>query len=1180
MAEVRLTVAQQAVVENRGGALLVSAAAGSGKTKVLVDRLLSMILDVQNPHSIDDFLIITYTKAAAAELRGKILAALQEQLAKMPGNRHLQRQLTRIYLAQISTVHAFCANILREHAYRLDIPADFRVAEELECRTLRQRAMEQCIREAYAGQNTDFLAFADTLGAGRDDRGIAELTETVYDKAQSHRDPDTWLRGCAEKLEMDKTTDFAKTIWGEILFADLQQFLDDEIEAMQRAIALIAADEALEKAYYPTFSEILRQLCELRACPDWDSVVRYGMPDFGRLKAVRKCEQPEVKEMVQFIRKDCADQLKRRLRCFSTNSEETAEEVTAIAPAIRGVLRLAREFGVRYAREKRRRHILDFSDLEHEAIRLFCGSSGNRATEAAREISLRYQEILVDEYQDSNEVQDAIFRAISREEQNLFMVGDVKQSIYRFRLADPGIFLEKYKTFAPYTKAKPGQPRKILLSENFRSRGEVLDAVNRVFERAMSERVGELAYGEAEALRQGLEFPATSDLPVELHCIQEDFESEGEGNSPQKADVEAAFLANRIGTLLADGTQITEKGTQRPIRPGDIAILLRSPKSAAGSYMAALQSAGIPCCCDTGEDILQTTELQVLTSLFEVIANPHQDIPLLAVLASPLFEFTASELAMIRGEDRTCDFYDALCSTSLPKAVKFRELLDHFRSTAETDGLTAVYNCMERETDLTAIFGAMRNGPVRIGNVQYFRNLVVSHAQSGGTLTTFIRTIRDLRETGLVVQNHSAADAVMLLSIHKSKGLEYPVVCLAGLSKAFNLEDLTKQVLIHPEYGVASNVIDLKLKVRYPSVAKQALSRKLRQEAISEELRILYVAMTRAKDRLIMTFCERHLVSRLKRLTWMRNSMGAEALASRASCHGDWILAEALGRTEAGALHNLLADRPWDTAVSEIPWNICWHSGSAVMQMPVRPGLAMEPMKQAALPDALELERELDYTYPYLMVGQVPSKLTATQLKGRKLDEEVSECAIQPSKRWRNRRPAFLGRRMSATERGTAIHLAMQFIRYEACGDLNGIQVELERLQTEEFLTAEQAAAVDPKKILKFFQSALGQRVLHAPQRKREFKFSVFLDAEAYTEEAAGEKILLQGVTDCCLMESDGIVILDFKTDRLTPGGESERAEYYRGQLEGYAAALSRIFAQPVKEKILYFFTTDTAVTL
>ncbi|MEA4965019.1 MAG: helicase-exonuclease AddAB subunit AddA [Oscillospiraceae bacterium] len=1176
MAEVRLTAAQRAAVEDRGGALLVSAAAGSGKTKVLVDRLLSMVLSETNPHQIDEFLMITYTKAAASELRGKIQAAMQERLAQEPGNRYLQRQLTRIYLAEISTVHSFCANLLRENAYLLDIPADFRVGEELETRALRERVVEQAVGERYEAAEPEFLAFADTLGGGRDDRALAEIVLGLYDKSQSHRDPAGWLHGSAEKLDLPEGADFGETVWGETLLRQLALTLDDCIGVMERALLEMADDETLEAAYGPTFRDNLDALRALRACESWDAAAALGMPEFGRLKAVRKCGDPDRKELVAEARRDCMEKIKRQMRIFRLTSQEAAEEIRQIAPGIRGALRLTELFGAHYRKEKRRRHMLDFSDLEHEALRLLYGG-GARPTAMAREISQRYAEIMVDEYQDSNEVQDAIFRAVSREERNLFLVGDVKQSIYRFRLADPGIFLQKYRTFRPCEEAETGEPRKIALSENFRSRPEILSAVNDVFSLSMSGRTGDLDYGEAEALQAGLAFPSPAEPPVELHCVSLDFDGGGEERNPKKDEVEAAFVAARIAALLREGVPVAEQGSTRPIRPGDIAILLRSPRSASPAYLAALQGAGIPCFCDTGEDILKSTELQVVSSLLETVENPHQDIPLLAVLASPLCGFTADDLAEIRGKTREGDSYDALRAASTEKSTAFLAMLDRLRTVQEQDGLCALYDALLRETDAEAIFRAMPGGAARAANLRQFRAVVMNCGQGGGDLVSFVRQLRDLRETGLAAAETQSQDAVLLTSIHKSKGLEYPVVVLAGLSKAFNLDDLRRPVLTHPALGVASNVTDLRRKVRYPSAAKQALARRLRDEAVSEELRILYVAMTRARERLIMTYCADYLESKLRRLRRMLELATPGQLAASVSCMGDWVLAAALIRTEAGELH-AVCGAPAQTAASKDPWRILLHSGSAVLREPVSVWDGAERRAEPDLPDSEALRLALQYRYPHEAAGRLPSKLTATQLKGRRLDEEISDQAQPPARR--SSRPAFLERSLTPAEAGTALHLAMQFLRYAQCETRDGLLAELRRLREEEFLTEAQAAAVDQEAILAFFHVSLGQRILHAEEVRREFKFSVLVDAGLVSPDAAGEKILLQGVTDCCLLEEDGVTVIDFKTDRVSPGSEAARAEHYRGQLEGYSAALSRIFARPVREKILYFFQTGTAISL
>ncbi|MBQ1281636.1 MAG: helicase-exonuclease AddAB subunit AddA, partial [Oscillospiraceae bacterium] len=1118
MADVVLTKAQQAVVDNRGGALLVSAAAGSGKTKVLVDRLLGMVLSEHDPHHIDEFLMITYTKAAAAELRSKILAAMQERLSREPDNRRLQREITRLYLAQISTVHAFCAAVLREYAYLLDIPADFRVLEESECRALRQRAMDAAIDEAYEHMNADFRAFADTLGSGRDDRRIGEIVSAIFRSAQTHRDPDSWLEESVARFSLSADADFGTTPWGTVLLDDLRETAADAAAQMRRAAVDADADPALKKAYLPALLEDIALYDAIASAATWENAANLARNiTFASLKSVRKCDDPDVKETIKTVRNECKDTIRKKLIPFALSSCEATEETASLAAGIRGAAALTRRFAVLYKKEKQRRRGLDFGDLEHEMLRLLYGHSTSQPTAAARAVAERFCEILVDEYQDSNEVQDAIFHAVSGEGRKLFMVGDVKQSIYRFRLADPTIFLEKYKTFAHYEAAAEGQPRKIVLSENFRSRKDVLDAANCVFRRCMSERCGDVNYGEAEELRAGLPYPETDRTAVELHCIA--IEAASEEDELQKAKVEARFTAHRITQLLRSGTSISGKDGLRPVCAEDIAILLRSPRSVAGYYIEALRECGIPCACDMGEDMLQTTELQVLSSFLEIVENPHQDIPLLAVLASPLCGFTANDLAFIRAAAKDGDFYDVLCASERENAKNFIELLHRLRDTAEHDGLVALMDAILRETDAVAVFRAMRGGHARVANIRCFCDLASAHAANGGDLTGFVRTVRDLREDGLPMQSEAAAGAVTLTSIHKSKGLEYPIVFLCGLSQNFNLEDLRKPLLTHPDLGITSNMVDLGRKVRYTSVSKTAMAERMKREAVSEELRVLYVAMTRAREMLIMTCCAAYLESHMKKLRALRVYASKEQLAARALNFGDWILSEALGRTEAGALFAVTGEVN-GSAVQAYPWKIAFHNAADVMREEVEPIMTATVAAAAAPIDASQLAEELDYRYPHLSAAQLPSKITATQLKGRRLDEEIA--AYAPALRTPMRKPpAFLGESgLTATEVGTSLHLAMQFIRYECCRDIDGVRQELVRLREEEFLTEEQAEAVQPEKILTFFRSPLGQRVLAAEEIRREFKFSLLLDAEE-----GGERIMLQGVCDCCLIEEEGVTV-------------------------------------------------------
>ncbi len=1174
MAEFQLTPQQQQAVESRGGALLVSAAAGSGKTRVLVERVMQRLCDPVQPKNINDFLIITYTKAAAAELRGKLASAIGAALAKEPDNRHLQRQLSRIYIARISTVHSFCAAILRDYANELGIYPDFRVVQEQEAALWQQKAMEQILSEAYADLDAapERRAFLDRLGAGRDDRTSAVILMQAYRSVQCQSDPAAWLEECAAGLSLSGVTDMAQTVWGKLLIEDFMSLLDEQIDTMEQATHALASCPEAEEKYAPLFRENLTQMRYLRESTGWDELYQRRVSDFGRLKAVRGVDK-DILERLKKPRKLCMDWLKKAQSVFSMTSAQALEEIRQGTPVILGMFSLLKEFTNTYQAIKQRNRALDFDDLEHEALHLLYDEAG-ALSPVAEELRSRYCEIMVDEYQDSNGVQDRIFSAVSRDGENLFMVGDVKQSIYRFRLADPGIFLEKYHRFKDVPDAQAGEPRRVLLSQNFRSRKEILYAVNDIFRLSMTEQVGDLQYTDAEALYPGANLPEVNRPCVELHCLDCSDKEEGD----DKRSLEARLVAKRIAALLRDGTQITDSEGLRKAEPGDIVILLRSLRSQAQAYLSALREMGMDAVSDQSDDILKTGEVSVLLSYLQVLDNPHQDIPLISVLLSPVFGFTAQQVAQVRIGRRTGDFYQALLEESQENDTFFDFLnqLSAHRRMAREEPVGALIRRVWEETGLRDVFAAMEDGEQRLENLQAIYLMAAAFDPDGpGRLHDFLEKLEQQKERGITGSGVRHANAVRIMSIHKSKGLEFPIVIVAGLSTTFNTADERQPVQIHPLLGTGCDVVDLEQRIKYPSLAKQAILGKLRQERLSEELRVLYVALTRPKDLLIMTYASGHLSKRLTDLADQVRPDGPIGLSRRANCLGHWVLMAAIQRPEAGELFSL-GGQPKETQISEYPWVIrLWNPKDLIQAEPI-----FEAEKVLEKPP---VQLYTSFCYPHEKATLGPAKLTATQLKGRFLDEETAEQASE-GKRAKSplRQPLFLqGQRpLSPTERGTSVHLAMQYIHYEACTEEAAIRAELSRLVEEGFLLPQQAECVAPEKLLALFRSDLGKRILSAPEVIREFKFSLLTDGGEYDPALAGEQIMLQGVTDCCLKELDGLCVIDFKTDRIHPGTEADRANHYRGQLEAYSNALSQIFDFPIKEKILYFFATDTAFYL
>lgn len=1150
-----LTPAQKRAVEHRGSKLLVSAAAGSGKTKVLVDRLMAYLTG-DDPANLDDFLIITYTKAAASELRGKIAAKLSERIAADPDNRHLQQQLQRLYLAQISTVHGFCGDVLRQYGFRLDLPTDFRVADENECDEIRQTVINECLENAYAQHTPEFEMLVDAQGYGRDDRRLSEIVLRVFDSARCHRNPDGWLQSCLDTSEADGICDASETVWGQYLISEFHKLLDTQISFYNWAIGMMASENQTQAAC-DNLGQTLQSLRSLREMTTWRQIHDFGTLSYGVLRFPKGFDEA-LKEQIKTLRDGCKESLAKGLRTFVDDSDSVLDGMRRCAGAQRGLIALVRQFGADYARKKRAARILDFSDLEHGMLRLLLGTS-DFPTAAAREIGERFREIMVDEYQDSNEVQDAIFDALTRGKNHLFMVGDVKQSIYQFRLADPAIFLQKYKSYCDTFDAAG---TRVLLSANFRSGPEVVEAVNAVFGTCMREDVGGLDYTEAERLVEGVPHAPLPDAAVELDCIE---------SGSDAYEAEAAFVADRIAQMLQNHTLIRDGDTLRPVQAEDIVILLRSPGSVGGDFRRALEAKGIACNTGSGEPLMQTAEIATLRALLQVISNPRTDIPLICVLASPVFGFTADDLACVRAADRRVGLYDALVCCELPKARAFLKTLRTLRDFSRTHRLTELLTKVLNLTRLDSIYASMSAGQSRSENIRSFFAIACEYeASCVRTLEQFLDHLDALEAQG--ISTATAAGGVTMMSIHKSKGLEFPVVFLCGLTRRFNTMDQRADILCHKDFGLGLFVVDNEKRLRYPGVPRRAIAAAMNADMVSEEMRVLYVAMTRARDRLVMTCTAKNMASRLQKLSMDIAFDGGSSAGASANNAAVWVLLTALRRTEAGALH-AAAGVPVPGTVSEIPWRISYYDMDTV-------AIGQSALREEVchLPAGAEraLAERLAFTYPYMSATTAPSKQTATGRKESFRSEEAAEHT-RPKTVLSHRKPSFKAKTVDGRAYGTAMHLCMQYLDFTACGSEAGVSGELVRLRDEGFLSEEDCAMVNTAQLAAFFESPLGWKI-RSGKVLREFKFSILDDASGFDESLAGEQVLLQGVVDCALMEEDGITIVDFKTDHVTPLSLPNLTERYRIQLQTYANAMERIYEMPVKECFLYFFRLNTFV--
>lgn len=1185
MAKIKLTPAQQAAVENRGGALLVSAAAGSGKTKVLVERLFLYI--TQTGCNVDDFLIITYTKAAAAELRSKIASELGKHLAEDPANSHLRRQLMRVYQADIKTVDAFCTALLRENVHLLAgsgdqycLTPDFRVLDEGEALLLRRRVLDRVLEDFYTGlpENPGGELLADTLGAGRDDGALAELVLEVHGKLQSHAYPERWLAENQGKWEHLEDA-FDRTPYAGELLAGVERTAASWARILRVAAEGTENDPPLKTGYGEKFLVAADTLAALEnaASSGWDKARELaGAVTFPRLSTPKgRKDDPEVLRL-KTLWDSCKAAVKKLSASLNVTGEEAMEDLTAVAPAMAALLALTAEFSSRYQREKLRLNAADFSDQEHLALRLLIGEDG-APTELGAQVAARYQEILVDEYQDTNEVQNHIFQAVSKGGQNLFTVGDVKQSIYRFRLADPTIFLRKYAAFKPHTEAAAGEARKILLSQNFRSRKEILDAANFVFQNIMSTEMGEMEYGDDEKLYFGAAYyPERTDCATEYHLISAHQRSAELERPVKKGVAEARFVAGRIRRLLDGRYPVTgEDGVLRPCRPEDIVILMRSPGSRLPVYAGAMAEQGLPCSFQESGDYFTSMEISTAISMLQVVDNPRQDVPLIAVLRSPLFGFTPDRLARVRTADQSGDYFDAVEADGGEDCRAFLDTLERLRLLARDMSVERLLWHIYNELNVLGVFGAMDRGDERKENLIALTEHAERFEANGCRgLFAFLNQLQKLIDNGQApgTRGKSEVGGVRLMSVHKSKGLEFPIVFLTDLDRAFSRMDFDSSVLVHPELGLGPRRVDLTRRIHYPTMARRAIEDKLRRENQSEEQRILYVAMTRPKEKLILVHSLYHAETALKKLASLAACPVPPETAAGCRSYGEWLLLPLLCRMEAKPLRELAGVEPETMNIGDSsPWQVFLHDSEDLAGVS-RFQCENEVDRWEEAPD-LSL---LDMVYPYETETRLPAKRTATQLKGREKDDEAAENAPRPPALRPLSQPRFRQERHGLTpaEKGTAAHLALQYLDFsdpDAAG-------QVASLRTRRLLTAEQADSVEISQLEALLAAPLAEEIRQGQNVLREYAFTVLIPARELDENAGDDPVLLQGVVDCCFETAAGLTVVDFKTDRVFGEDVAKRAERYRPQLEAYSAALERVLEKKVVRRALYFLAAGETV--
>ena len=1224
------TKEQKAVIESRNRNLLVSAAAGSGKTAVLVERIIRMITEGENPLDIDQLLVMTFTKAAADEMRERVLLAVDEKLKEDPENGHLQMQAAMIPYARITTIDSFCLGIIREHYNQLDIDPAFRVGDEGELLLLRGSVMEQLLEDYYEAGDEEFSRFVETYATGKSDRGIEDHIMAVYNFSGSNPWPEKWLEACEKELEdYEEGSDdrLMETEWMRFLMWDVAMQTGEFCAQLKEALA-VCDEENGPAAYIPMLTSDLRMLQAIGNAKDYGCLNELlGSASFDRLASIRSKEIDADKK--SFVT-GCRDRIKkavgklRDLYCFES-IETVVRDLKGTSGAVRMLLRLAGEFHDRYQEAKQEKNLMDFGDLEHYALEVLLEETdeGERTPSAAAdELSRQFEEILVDEYQDSNDVQEALIHAISRERfgtPNVFMVGDVKQSIYKFRLARPELFLKKYESYP----REDGLYQTIELHQNFRSRDSVLSGINEVFYQIMTKGLGGILYTEDAALHPGAVFEPTEETvggKLELHMVNtgggllKQLEADPADDYTSR-EMEAKLIAARMKELInpETGLKIWDKKEKRYRTAcyGDMVILLRSLSGFAEDFVNILMNEGIPAYAERRTGYFTAIEVETVLCFLSIIDNPMQDIPLAAVLKSPIVGATDEELARLmavfkrtakKGQDRgiygAWMYYLENCPEDEREGELYRKLaafsdeLAEYRRIAGYLSIHELLYIIYENTGYYDYIAAMPAGEARQANLDMLVEKASAYEKTSYSgLFHFIRYIENLKKYDTDFGEAALAgdeNTVRILSIHKSKGLEFPVVFLAGMGKKFNKQDLYGKILIDPDLGIATDYLDLELRVKTPTLKKNVLRRRLELEALGEELRVLYVAMTRAKEKLIMTGTDRYLDKKLERFSDIKRTAGQIpfTILSTADSFLDWLLMSLSGKLSESAL---LSDAGAETGLMTVRSYSVADLVGVEIEHQAEKKLSKEELLNfdcARIYDeayAAGISAAFAYRYPHTADIGLHTKLSVSELKkqGQLIDEE--ESTFLPTI------PAFLLEESGKKDqgggafRGTAYHRALELLNFPGMKTISDVEMALDTFRREKYMDEESLSLLDAGILWNFLSSPLGRR-MSAAQAKgllyKEQQFVIGIPAREMEVCSSDELVLIQGIIDAYMEEEDGLVLIDYKTDHVVRGRESLLTERYGIQLEYYKRALEQMTGKKVTEKIIYSLTLQEEIVL
>ncbi|WP_195977959.1 helicase-exonuclease AddAB subunit AddA [Blautia luti] len=1250
---VQWTKEQQEVIRLRDRNILVSAAAGSGKTAVLVERILSKITDNTHPADIDRLLIMTFTRAAAGEMKERISAVIEKALGEDPDNEHLQRQTTLLHAAQITTIDGFCAYIIRNYFHLIGLDPGYRTADEGELKLLRGDVVKALLEEHYAQKDEKFQKFVECFATGKSDENLGDLIQKLYEMAMSNPFPEEWLQKCLGDYRIESLEELRETEWMKMLWDAVGDELQ-EAELLIREARNVCAEADGPYLYEDALNSdliLVRDLQELAEKRDYNGTVKVLVkPAFARLSTKKALDvEEQKKQRVKELRDEEKGILKELgQRYFQSSEEEILEMIRYVREPIEMLIELTIQFMEQFGMAKREKNILDFTDMEHFALQILMTKDGEEIhmSQAARELSAKYDEVLVDEYQDSNFVQELLTTAVSgwiNQKKNIFMVGDVKQSIYRFRLARPELFMEKYKSYS----TEEAKEQRIDLHKNFRSRAQVLESVNFIFRQIMGEDLGGVTYDKDAALYPGASFPEgeseefvkTEVLLIEkdgeeLADVQESADAGAQGSQMElenqnAQELEALAIAQRIQEIVGK-EQIVDKETReyRSVEYGDIVILLRTAYGWAETFREVLASQGIPVYCTSRTGYFSALEIVTVLNYLKVCDNPLQDIPLMGVLRSPIVGCTSQELAELRihypkgllyesltayvGESSKTDFLTEKDFLKL-KLSNFLQLLEKVRNMAAYTPVHELILYVLKETGYGNYARALPGGEQRFANLTMLVEKAMDYEKTSYRgLFNFVRYIEQLQayevDYGEVNLTGAGNTAVEIMTIHKSKGLEFPVVFVAGMGKQFNFQDMNAGLLLHPELGIGADAVIPEKRVIASSLNKQIIRRQLLKESLGEELRVLYVAMTRAKEKLILTGTVGKLEKQMVSLSrFLDEEEELLPLGTRIKAKNYWAfvlpalvrhraMSELLG--EYGILMKKqkgIYDDVSDFVIKKVTVRqmtekaVILQAGNQMQEEYLKNWDADQVYDKEVRE---EIEKRFSFVYPYKYLEDIPVKVSVSDLKKRswhdesELEENISVSAEEQVEEQEAPVPAFMAEKQEeykGAARGTAYHRLMECLDYAEVESEEQLEVQLKRLLESQKMTEQEAECIRIRDIKKFVDSELGQRMKKAVVKKqlyREQPFVIRRSASLLDDSWKDETILVQGIIDAYFTEDGEIVLVDYKTDRVRKGQEQKLVDLYHVQLEDYAQALERMTGMKVKEKIIYSFTLQKAILL